>query len=240
MSHDNESFFREVEEDYRREQAIKFFKTYGAYFIAGAFVIAAVALGYTIEQQRRASHAAKGGDALTSALLLIDAGKADEAKKALSDLAANGPGAYPVLARLQEAAGSAAKNQLDAARANYSAVAADESAPSTLRDFARMQLASLSVDKESYESLARGLESYRSGTSPWRFSAKEILGLAAYREGKKAEAERLFGEIVSDGEAPQGMRQRAEVMLALLLEKPKPAQAELTGKKDAANDAKTQ
>ena len=78
------------------------------------------------------------------------------------------------------------------------------------------------------------------GTSRWRFSAKEILGLAAFKEGKIADAERLFGEIVSDGEAPQGMRQRAEVMLTLLLEKQKSAQAELTGKKDAANDAKTQ
>jgi len=55
-----------------------------------------------------------------------------------------------------------------------------------------------------------------------------------------ADAERLFGELASDGEAPQGMRQRAEVVLTLLLEKQKSAQAGLTGKKDAANDAKTQ
>ncbi len=240
MSHENEAFFREVEEDYRRDQAIKFFKAYGAYFIAGAFVIVAVALGYTIEHQREARHAAAGGDAFTNALLLADNGKADEAKKALSALAASGPGNYPILARLQEAADAVAKNQTEAARADYSAIANDETTPSGLRDFARMQVASLSVDKESYESLLRGLESYRSGTSPWRFSAKEILGVSAFKAGKKADAERLFGEIVSDGEAPQGMRQRAEVMLALLLEKPKAEQAGAMEKKDAVNDAKTQ
>jgi hypothetical protein len=44
---------------------------------------------------------------------------------------------------------------------------------------------------------------------------------------------------MSDGEAPAGMRQRAEVMLALLLEQSK-AQAESTGTKDGANEAKTQ
>ena len=96
------------------------------------------------------------------------------------------------------------------------------------------------MDKESYESLARQLDAYRSGTSEWRFAAKEILGLAAYKEGKKDEAEQLFREVMSDGEAPAGMRQRAQVMLALLLEQSKTAPAESTGTKDRANEAKTQ
>jgi hypothetical protein len=240
MSHDDESFFREVEEDYRRDQAIKFFQAYGNYFIAGAFVILALVAGYTIEQNRRATKAATGGDALTNAMILSDAGKGEDSQKALSALAGSGTEAYRVLARLHSAAESVAKNQLDDARSDYGGVADDPSAPEALRDFAKIQLASLSVDKESYETLARDLESFRSGTSRWRFSAKEIIGLSAFKAGKAADAERLFGEIVSDGEAPQAMRQRAEVMLALLLEKSKPAQADITGKKDAANDAKTQ
>jgi hypothetical protein len=237
---DDESFFREVNEDYRRDQAIKFFEAYGAYFIAGAFMILAIVGGYTFEQRRRANQAATGGDALTSALTLSEAGKPDEAEKAFANLAGNGPGAYKVLARLHAAAESVAKKQLDSAVADYRGVADDESAPSGLRDFARMQVATLSLESESYDALAKDLAAYRSGTSPWRFTAKEILGLAAYKEGKKSEAERLYGEIVSDGGAPQGMRQRAEIMLALILEKPKTAQAESTGKKDAGNDAKTQ
>jgi hypothetical protein len=240
MSHNDESFFREVEEDYRREQAIKFFQAYGSYLIAGAFVILSLVGGYTIEQNRRASKAATGGDALTNAMILSDAGHGEDSQKALAALAGSGTEAYRVLARLHSAAESVAKNQLDDARSDYAGVAGDPSAPETLREFAKIQLASLSVDKESYETLSRDLESFRSGTSRWRFSAKEILGLSAFKAGKTADAERLFGEIVSDGEAPQGMRQRAEVMLALLLEKQKPAQADLMGKKDAANDAKTQ
>jgi len=50
---DDESFFREVNEDYRREQAIKFFEAYGAYIIAGAFMILAIVGGYTFEQRGR-------------------------------------------------------------------------------------------------------------------------------------------------------------------------------------------
>jgi hypothetical protein len=240
MSHDQDSFFREVQEDYRRDQAIKFIETYGSYFIAGAFVILAVVAGYTIEQNRRASKAAAGGDALTNAMLLSDAGKREESEKALAALAGSGSQSYRVLARLHAAAESVAKNQNDAAREAYAGVAGDGSAPESLRDFAKIQLAALSVGDESFEKLARDLDVFRSGTSRWRFQAKEILGLAAYKAGKTNDAERLFGEIVSDGEAPQGMRQRAEVMLALLFDKSKAQAPGTTGKKDAVNDAKTQ
>lgn len=238
MSTNDESFFREVDEDYRREQAIQFFKAYGAYLIAGAFVILAIVGGYTIEQQRRRDHAAVGGDALSNALILSEAGKDNSAE--LAALAENGPGSYRFIARLQAAAESVAKGRRDLARADYQSVANDESAPTALRDFARLQVAALSVDTASYESLAKDLDALRSGTSEWRFTAKEILGLSAYRNGKKEEAERLFGEIVSDGGAPPGMRQRAEIFLTLLLEKPKAAQPDATGKKDTANEAKTQ
>jgi len=236
----DESFFREVEEDYRREQTVKFFKTYGSYLIAGAFVTLAIVGGYKYETQRRAAEVAKGGDALSNAQNLIDAGNRDEAEKALATLAGNGPGAYRVLARLHAAAESVANKHLESALEDYRGVVDDAAAPSALRDFARIQIAALSVDKESYESLARQLEALRSGTSEWRFAAKEILGLAAYKEGKKDEAEQLFREIMSDGEAPAGMRQRAQVMLALLLEQSKTAPVESTGTKDRANEAKTQ
>ena len=239
MSND-ESFFREVEEDYRRERTVKFLKTYGAYLIAGAFVIIAIVGGYKYEHQRRAAQAAIGGDALSNAMNLIEAGNRDEAEKALGTLAGTGPGAYRVLARLHAAAESVANKQAESALQDYRGVANDEAAPAALRDFARIQVAALSVDKESYESLARQLEAFRSGTSEWRFAAKEILGLAAYKDGKEKEAEQLYGEIISDGEAPAGMRQRAQVMMALLLEQSKTARAESTGIKDGANEAKTQ
>ena len=231
QSHDDDAFFREVDEDYRRDQTIKFFEDYGAYFLAGAFVILAVVAGYNFQQNRRAHQAAAGGDTLSNAMVLAETGKPDEAQKVLTSLAENGPGSYRIVARLHAAGESAAKNDQETARAEYKGVARDDAAPEALREFARLQLAALSLNEASYEELARDLESFRSGTSRWRFSAKEILGLAAFKEGKLAEAEQLFGEIRSDGEAPQGMRQRAEVLLTLLLEKQKSAPGWANGEK---------
>ena len=119
--HDDESFFREVDEDYRREQTIKFFEDYGAYLLAGAFIILAVVAGYNFQQSRRAHQAAAGGDTLSSAMTLADAGKQDEAQKILTSLAGNGPGSYRVLARLHAAGESVAKSDLETARADIRA-----------------------------------------------------------------------------------------------------------------------
>jgi hypothetical protein len=235
-----ESFIREVDEDYRREQTIRFLKTYGLYLIAVAFIALAVVGGYKYEQGRRADEAARGGDALLNALNLNDTGKRDDAARALATLAGTGPSSYRFLARLHAAAESVAKKQYESALQDYRNVAEDSSAPAALREFAQVQIAALSLDKEDYDTLAKSLASFRSGTSEWRFTAKEILGLAAYKAGKKAEAEQLYREIISDGAAPAGMRQRVQVMLALLLEQSKTAQAEATGTKDGANEAKTQ
>ncbi len=235
-----ESFIREVDEEYRREQTANFFKTYAIYLIVAAFVVFAIVGGYKYDQARRAKEAAAGGDALTNALSLIEAGNADDAERALATLAGTGSASYRILARLHAAAGSVARGQFESALQDYRGVASDASAPAALRDFVQIQVAALSVDKETYDALAKSLEPLRAGTSEWRFSAKEILGLAAYKEGKKLEAERLYREIISDGSAPPGMRQRAQVMLALLLEQSKAAQAEPTGTKDGANEAKTQ
>jgi len=239
MSSD-ESFIREVNEEHRRQQTALFFKKYGTYIAIGALVIVAGVSGYKWDQARRVAESARGGDALITAITLHEDGKTEEAEKALAELAGSGPGNYRVVARLHAAAESLAQKKFDQAVEDYRGVASDQNAPATLRDFARVQIAALSVDKESYESLSQSLAPYRSGTSEWRFAAKDILGLAAFKEGKREEAERIFGEIASDGAAPAGMRQRAQILLALFFDQPKSAKADQTGTKDGANEAKTQ
>jgi hypothetical protein len=141
---------------------------------------------------------------------------------------------------LKLAAESVADKKKDDAIANYRAVADDPTAPAQFRDFAKLQLAALQVDTESYDKLAQLLQPFRSGKSNWRLFATDILALSAFKEGKKAEAEGLYNEILSDGQTPEGMRERARVMLTLLLEKPKADLAKPAPKGDTPNDAKTQ
>jgi hypothetical protein len=52
--------------------------------------------------------------------------------------------------------------------------------------------------------------------SPWRNAVREIVAAAHYRTGNFVEADRLMNEILVDPQAPQAMRQRAQMMVQLL------------------------
>jgi hypothetical protein len=60
------------------------------------------------------------------------------------------------------------------------------------------------------------LKTVSEGTSPWRFSARELLGLSAYKHDNMPEAEKQFSALASDESTPSNMRERADMMLALI------------------------
>ncbi|TIS35085.1 MAG: hypothetical protein E5X01_20010, partial [Mesorhizobium sp.] len=60
------------------------------------------------------------------------------------------------------------------------------------------------------------VEALTADTNPLRSSAREALGLAAWKEGKSADALKLFDQIASDDGAPRNARQRAQLMSELI------------------------
>jgi hypothetical protein len=51
-------------------------------------------------------------------------------------------------------------------------------------------------------------------TSPWRYSARELLGLAAYKAGKASEARMILTPLFVDQQTPQTISQRAQIVMA--------------------------
>ena len=60
------------------------------------------------------------------------------------------------------------------------------------------------------------MEALTADTNPLRHSAREALGLAAWKEGNSADAQKLFEQIAADDAAPRDMRERAELMSELI------------------------
>jgi len=87
-----------------------------------------------------------------------------------------------------------------------------------LRGLARLRAAMLRSDKADFTEMQNRLNELKSGDGIWRHSARELLGLAAWKAGKKTEAEAEFQSLLEDQTTPQALRQRAEMMLTLLLE----------------------
>jgi hypothetical protein len=66
------------------------------------------------------------------------------------------------------------------------------------------------------DDLQKKLGAFTVADSPWRHNAREIVGLAAFRLKDFSTAERFMNEIFADAEAPQAIKQRAQVMLQLI------------------------
>lgn len=224
MSEDN--IFREVDEDLRREQMAALMDKYGVYLLIGAALIIATVGGYNVDSWWAAKRAAENGAAYYQATVLVDEKKNLEALEAFSKFAGQASGGYRTLARLEVAALHALQGSKVDAVAVYDRVA-KSGADATLRDFARVQAATLRLDDADRAEIVRRLAGLNTDTNAWRYSARELLGLAAFRSGDTGESEKIFSQILADSGAPAEIRRRAEAMLALLVKTPKAANSAL-------------
>ncbi|PWL19165.1 hypothetical protein DKP76_00945 [Falsochrobactrum shanghaiense] len=212
----DDSFIREVNEELRSEQMKSIWRRFGPILMGGAVALVLGTAGMVGYQHWSDSRASASGDKFLAALDLAAEGKNDEALAALDDLEKTGYGSYPVLARLRAAAVLAEKGDAAAAVAAFDKVAADNGVPSQLRDVARLRAAYLLVDSGSYEDVASRVETLSADGHPMRGSAREALGLAAWKAGRFDDAFKLFDQLANDNLVPANIRQRANTMLDLM------------------------
>jgi len=213
---DDATFCLEVNEEIRKEPAKAIWDRYGPILIGLALLVVLATSAYVGYRYWDESRANTSGDAYSQALRLANEGKEDDALAALADIEKSGYGAYPVLARMRSATVNADKGDVAAAVSELDAVAADGSIPQSLRDMARLRAALLLVDTGSYADVSSRVEALAADGNALRHSAREALGLSAWKEGKAADALKLFEQIVADQAAPQNVRQRATLMSELI------------------------
>ncbi|MBZ9722664.1 tetratricopeptide repeat protein [Mesorhizobium sp. CO1-1-11] len=212
----DDSFIREVNDEMRREQAQKLWDRFGpALLVIAVLVVLGTAafVGYRYWDETRAN---RSGDAFSQALKLANDGKNDDALAALDQLEKDGYGAYPLLARMRAATVKANKGDVAGAVKDFDDVAADTAIPQGLRDMARLRAAFLLVDHGSFADVSSRVEALTSDTNTLRHSAREALGLAAWKEGKTQDALKLFDQIAADDGAPRNTRERATLMSELI------------------------
>jgi hypothetical protein len=209
---------RELEEEHRREQYAKLWKAYGTYVIAGAAAIVVGVGGFKVWQTYAASRAAAAGAAYETALNTATGGP-DEARKAFSELANSAPRGYATLARLQVAAAEAKAGKTAEAVRAFEELAGDSGADALLRDFARLQAAALRAGEADWTEMQNRLNPLVGDTNPWRFSARELWGVAALKAGRTDEARRSFEQLLGDRATPPSIGQRAQVMMSGIVAK---------------------
>jgi hypothetical protein len=206
----------ELEQDLRKERMKRFWQRYGGMFVAVATVVVLAVAGWRGWAAYQTSRAAQLGDRYLQAVQAGEAGNHDEAIRGLEALVREGAGGYPTLARFRLATELAAKGEAEPAARAFDALAADTALSPTWRDVARVRAAFALVDAAPYAEVAARAEPVAVAGNPFRHAAREALGLAAYRAGDKAAAVRWFNDLVTDGEAPEGARNRGGLMLTIL------------------------
>ncbi len=212
----DESLFREVDEEVRRDQMEKLWKRYGNLVVAVAAGIIFGVAGYKGWQYYTLQQAQKAGSAYIQAMDVAGTGTPQDVTAAFKGVEQSAHGGFAMLSRLQVAGALAGEGKTDEAVKAYDAIAGDSSVDDTMRELARVKAAYLLVDKASSDDLRSRLAGLDVEGSAWRGSAREIIALAYYREARYKDADKLVSEIIADAQTPAGVRQRAQLLASTL------------------------
>lgn len=207
---------REVEEDLRRERYQEIWNRYGTVIAAVALAIVLGVAGYKGWQYWQQTRAENAGARFEGALQLSRDGKAAESIAALEAIAKDAPSGYQSLARFRLAAEATAAGKKAEALAQYQGLADDTATDSQLRGFAQLKAAEMRIDEADFTEMQNRLTPLIVANGTWNSSARELLGLAAYKAKNIDEAQKQFTVLISDPSVPQSLRQRAEMMLTLI------------------------
>ena len=209
----DESLFREVDEEVRQEQYKKLWDKFGNYFVVLCFIIVASVAGVKGYQYYQMKQSEAAAVVYFDGVKKAADGKFDDALKALDAVNHSG---FKQLAVLQQASVLAEQDKTKEAVAAFDAIAADTAVDASLRDLARIRSGYLLADSLKPDELISRLGAFDKEGQVWRHAAREIFGLAAYRTGDYSMADRYMNAIFADQDAPQDMRQRAQIMIQLL------------------------
>lgn len=211
-----DSLLREIDEDLRRERYALLWKRYGWVIITLVVVLVVSVAGYEAWRGYQQRAYMRSGEQFAKAVALAEADPATAASE-FRELAEDGPGGYPILARLREAAVYLEQNDPAAAGPVYDALAsrADDPLYSDLAVILKVMADMQSdVTPANAAEIRRRLSPLTAPDRPWQYTAREISAHLALRSGEAEQARELLTALSTDVQAPEGIRARATSMLA--------------------------
>lgn len=217
MVDSNESFLREVKEEIERERLENIWKRYGVLIIgAGAVLVAAVG-GFQIWTSMQRSAAETAGASYQAALDSVYDKKLDEAATSFADLTKSAPSGYGSLAELQLAATYLEQEKPAEALKAFEELSKRSDVDPLFKDFAALQAASLRLGDADWTEMKNRLNDLTKDANPWRYNARELLGIAALASNKVSEAREIFEKLLADSNVTPTMRQRASLRMTQII-----------------------
>jgi hypothetical protein len=208
-------FFREIDEELRRDNLRKLWSRYGKYIVAGVVLIVLVVAGVAAWRDHQANERRAQGGRYTAALALARQGKDADAAKLFASLSQES-GGYSVASAFEHAELLAKGGDRKAAAAAYDRLAGSSSIDPEFRDLAVLLSVMHGLPEGDPKAAAERLQPLTASDSPWRASALDLTAAAKLKAGDRSGALEIYRQLADDLAAPQGLRARAAEMAAAL------------------------
>lgn len=205
----NDTFLREVDENLRRDQLQDFFKKNGTWIAVAVVVFLGAVGGWIYWQEYQKKQSAEQSEKLHAIFTDISTNRRQTVPQRLADLEKSHSDVVRASAALTDAALALEQNNRSAAIAKYRELANDRGLAQVYRDVATIRGTTLEFDTLKAEEVVSRLEPLAKAGNPWFGSAGELTALAYLKQGKKAEAGKLFAAIAADQQVPNSIRARA-------------------------------
>ncbi|EJF90487.1 tetratricopeptide repeat protein [Bartonella tamiae] len=212
----DDSFFREVNEEIRQDRLKALWSRFGPFLIGAAFLLVVGTAIHQVYNYWQAGKANTIGDTFLASFNNIEQNNFDDALKQLNTVEQSDFGGYPYLAQLRKATIFMENGKNAQAVDAFDSVSNDKKAPELLQKVAKIRAAFILVDYGQFEDVEKRVKDLATDIDPMRMSAREALGLAAYKAEKYDVAVYYFKKIVDEKLAGIKTTERAQMMLDMI------------------------
>lgn len=212
----NQSFYREVDEELRRERIGSFWERFGKLLLGLLALLLIAGIGYAVWRTNANKAAAAEGELLDKALSDLGEGKEAGVAAPLAKLATSKNAGYRASALLTQADLALGKGDVRGAAAGYARIANDAGLPQPHRDLGVVRQTAAEFDAIAPALVISRLTPLAKPGSPWFGTAGEMVGAAYLKQNKPQEAAKLFAAIAKDDGVPETIRSRAVQMASTL------------------------
>lgn len=215
---EQEAFIREVSEEVKNDNLKQMWEKYGIYIILLVVLSILGAVSYEGFKSWQKKRSETWSDTYAYALNLENQGKYDESLEVLEKMEQTGGNIYSNIAKLQTTNILFEQGKIDDAVDILEEIVADKSINKKLRDVSAIKLASYKLDSGSYEEIETLLKPLIEENGSWTNIAKEMMAMAAIREGNIEAGRTLYGELLNTPNLPEALKMRVQDMLSVLNE----------------------
>jgi len=212
----SETFVREVDENLRRDQLRDTVRKNVGWIIVAVVLFLAAAGGFIYWRDYRAKQNAADVDQLAQVFTGLSKGNVEGAAVKLDALSKGTSKGVRASASLGRAAVALQQGDPKLAIEKFRAIAADSGLPQSFRDLALVRQTALEFDTLKPEEVIARMAPLTKSGEPWFGSAGEMTAMAYVKQGKTADAGKLFAAIARDDKVPDSIRSRTGQMASSL------------------------